>query len=70
MKDHIRKRLIINLWATYAGVAVLTFGHAFNAYKPDPRITMQEMARLYIAIPCAAAWPLYWSVKLQQGEQR
>lgn len=65
MKDHIRERIIINLWVAYAGIAIATFGRAFNSY-PEPRDDFQSAQRTCASLFCAATWPLYWSVQLQK----
>lgn len=66
MKDHIRERIVINLWAAYAGIAVMTFGSAFNSYIPSSKGDFQDMERTWASLMCAAVWPLYWSVQLQK----
>ena len=48
----------------YLCVALFTFGHAYNT--PKHRMFDDPMGRFFVALPSAALWPLYWSVKLQE----
>jgi len=60
----MNKRITIALVAFYIGVAVTTFGHAFNR-NTYAHFKSPAEPRMYSALFCAAGWPLYWSVVLQ-----
>lgn len=49
----------------YSAMAIFTFGHAWH--QDYTRCVDGQTGGAIIASPfCAAFWPLYWSVKIQQ----
>lgn len=62
MTPEQRKRIERKLVLTYLLVAILTFGAAFNLEYND-EIRAPEY-NSFIALFCAALWPLYWSTKV------
>ena len=46
----------------YAGVAVVTFGHAYNQYAAtwESLVMSGAFERAVAALAAGALWPLYW----------
>jgi len=68
-KQERRKKIVTRfLFGCYSIVAVFTFGHAWN--RIDLKSRQQEnIGRCIVGAPfCAALWPLYWSVVLQEDK--
>ena len=73
MKDLLKEPLTIIV--VYFIMVIFTFGHAYNNYPEEEPgyfagttyvIHNGPGTITFGALACSVAWPLYWSVKLQE----
>jgi hypothetical protein len=61
--------------AAYAMASIFTFGHSFSRQAETYALTTEVSAvnsderRATFALAGAVAWPLYWSVAIQEGKR-
>lgn len=68
--ESVKKTAIRVFAAIYLFVAILTYGHAWNRIGSQSRYQEYRGPCIVGSPFCAAFWPLYWSVVLQENDTK